>query len=655
MTKKMNKFFPLLQLLGIALLLALIILPIALNKKFLASLSQISNSQAASISASFTCSTVTVTGLDPIASSQTGDYSLWIIGPGASEGQTTFHRDGATTTNLNFRRLATGMLRPGQDYAIYLKYSDLKGGAFVGQTHAVFPSSCPISKPILSNVINFGINSDCSALQATGLTPSKQYVLTVYGTNNFYRANITTGPMGVATNIFPNSQWPSSYLIPGQTAYFSVNDASNYDFVYGVNAVTVPQTCGTPAAPSNMKAVFDAGWRGMVLTWNDNSNNEQRFEFQHILTNGTTYSVFTQPNVTTAIDNDYNVSTCAMAHNVRFQVRAVIDTLISGYKYYSAWSPQFTFTCPPPADPTNVTAVPYGSGVLVRWQDNATNEANYWVGRSDIARPYGGVADYLPANTTSYQDNTISCPTVHGKSYKVNASNASGYSAIVYSPVVTCPATPPPVATPAPTAIASTPAPAPVCQTTTTDVILLMDASRSMDDDGKFAKSNTAAVSLVNSLYTDKDVKIALVQFASSSNTKKVIGFQSSSNKSSLISKINGMTTSTDTYMGKGLDISNKLMASDGRSGAKKYIVLLSDGRADDSSTVDSKMRDTKAQGIIAHTIGLGPKTTINEPQLQLISSTTGGSYYYIDSPNSLLNVYNAIAVKICPSLKVGP
>jgi hypothetical protein len=451
-----SKYFPLIQLLVIAGLVVLFTVPLFLNKSLMRSIVSISDSHAATLSGSFTCSTVTVSGLDPITSNELGDYSLWIIGPGVSEGQTTLYKNGSTTTNLNFRRLSGGMLRPGQDYAIYLRLSAARGNTFLGQTHAVYPSSCPVSKPILSNVINFGINIDCSAIQATSLTPNKLYTLTVYGTNNFYRADITTGPMGVATDIFPNSQWPSAYLIPGQTAYFAVNDASNYDNVYGVSAVTVPQTCSTPAAPSNMKAVFDAAWKGMVLTWNDNSNNEQRFEFQHILTNGTTYSVFTQPNVTTAIDNDYNVSTCAMAHGVRFQVRAVIDTLISGAKYYSSWSPQFTFSCPPPADPTNVTAVLSGSGVLVRWQDNATNEVNYWVGRSDIARPYGGVADYLPPNTTSYQDNSISCPAVNGKSYKVNASNAAGYSAIVYSPVINCPVTatpvPTPLATPIPTA-----------------------------------------------------------------------------------------------------------------------------------------------------------------------------------------------------------
>lgn len=110
--------------------------------------------------------------------------------------------------------------------------------------------------------------------------------------------------------------------------------------------------------------------------------------------------------------------------------------------------------------------------------------------------------------------------------------------------------------------------------TKTTDIVLLLDRSRSMQGN-RLAKAKQAATQFVNELLVeDSQTKIALVTFQTSAQQNT--GLQGVSGKQTLLNAINGISTSGGTNIQAGLRIANNLLASS--SAQEKIIVLLSDG-----------------------------------------------------------------------------
>lgn len=83
----------------------------------------------------------------------------------------------------------------------------------------------------------------------------------------------------------------------------------------------------------------------------------------------------------------------------------------------------------PPAAPSGLTAKLASGSIVLTWQDNATDESAFSVERSEYTGT--GWSNFvalatLPANATSYTDNSF---TFKSYNYRVRASNAGGYSA----------------------------------------------------------------------------------------------------------------------------------------------------------------------------------------------------------------------------------
>lgn len=120
-------------------------------------------------------------------------------------------------------------------------------------------------------------------------------------------------------------------------------------------------------------------------------------------------------------------------------------------------------------------------------------------------------------------------------------------------------------------------------------------------------------------------------------------------------SKINSIRNATEkftgTYIGEALNNGVKQFPDENNTGARRYMILLTDGK--DTQNVEGFDRDktknaiqeAKRKGIKVFTIGLGKE--IDEEQLKEIASKTSGKYYYALNADILDNLFEVIAAQI--------
>src|SRR5574341_1154140 len=97
-------------------------------------------------------------------------------------------------------------------------------------------------------------------------------------------------------------------------------------------------------------------------------------------------------------------------------------------------------TCPPPADPTNLTATAASrTQIDLTWTDNATDETGYEVERSTDGGTTWSPLASLPANSQSHADTGLTCGTTyHYRVYATNADGNSGYSNVASATTDAC-------------------------------------------------------------------------------------------------------------------------------------------------------------------------------------------------------------------------
>ena len=119
---------------------------------------------------------------------------------------------------------------------------------------------------------------------------------------------------------------------------------------------------------------------------------------------------------------------------------------------------------------------------------------------------------------------------------------------------------------------------------TTSDVVLVIDNSNSMYEDGRMTKTKTAAIAFANELLTEgSSTRIALVVYAT--NVRSYTEFYDYNKKSELIAKINAISKEANNNNGgtnqqAGIHKAQELLASAASTGKNKSIVILSDGEA---------------------------------------------------------------------------
>jgi hypothetical protein len=200
-----------------------------------------------------------------------------------------------------------------------------------------------------------------------------------------------------------------------------------------------------PASPTNLNG--SAGFTGSAyvvnLSFSDNASNEFWVDLERCTGSGCTN--FTKVGQTLGEDStgvrDSNV---ARGVTYTYRVRAV------GFVGASGYSNTVEVSVPPvslPAAPSNLTAAMSGTNVVLTWQDNSTNEIDFYVERCQGTgcTSFIGVGTSGGANLATWTDYNASVGQSY--SYRVRVWNSDGYSGYSNTATIVMPggsATPPP-------------------------------------------------------------------------------------------------------------------------------------------------------------------------------------------------------------------
>ena len=241
-------------------------------------------------------------------------------------------------------------------------------------------------------------------------TGPMSYVLPTWAMGDQYRvvAENTVGDTFDYAN--PNINELGTIAAPG-TGFPHITVTSNSEVVI----VGEP----APAAPTGLTATLDTALSQVDLVWTDNATTETNYIVERSDNGGAFAAIATLP-----VDSmSYADTAVASGNHYEYQVAAVN----AGGSSYSNIVP-VDWTGAVPADPSGLAAtVLSATQVQLDWTDNALNETNYVVERSDNGgASFTVIANDLPADTVTFVDGTV----VAGNNYiyQVAATNAAGQS-----------------------------------------------------------------------------------------------------------------------------------------------------------------------------------------------------------------------------------
>jgi len=194
---------------------------------------------------------------------------------------------------------------------------------------------------------------------------------------------------------------------------------------------------------------------------------------------------------------------------------------------------------------------------------------------------------------------------------------------------------------------------------TPSDVVLLMDTSGSMNDDGgdppqPLFDAKTAATSFVGRLSVND--RVGAVSFATEAkllnelSSERSVVEQTISNLDILPNEEAGRTN-IGHAISLALNAFSSSLLREGEDKARKVIVLLTDGRANAPQVpggeefAQEKAGEAKNNGVILYTIGLGDK--VNVDFLKSIASLPDNYYKAVES-RDLDSIYRSVSESIC-------
>lgn len=194
--------------------------------------------------------------------------------------------------------------------------------------------------------------------------------------------------------------------------------------------------------------------------------------------------------------------------------------------------------------------------------------------------------------------------------------------------------------------------PAPACLAPV-DVMLVIDRSGSMKDDGTnpeqpLTQAKQGSNGFIDTLKASTD-KAGVVTYSSSATLNSAL----SSNFTAVKASYASVTANGSTNIAAAITKATTEMSTNGRSGTKHVMVLLSDGVpnvsgmtvAQASADAVAKAATAKSLGTVIYTIGLG--TGVNPTLMKQIASTPT-NYYFSPSGAELETIYKTIAVTEC-------
>lgn len=207
------------------------------------------------------------------------------------------------------------------------------------------------------------------------------------------------------------------------------------------------------------------------------------------------------------------------------------------------------------------------------------------------------------------------------------------------------------------------------CGNVPTDVVLIIDRSGSMTG-AKLTAAKTSAKRFIDVLAnSDIDNRIGMVSFSTSATTNS----QLSNNYASVKAQVDGLNANGNTCQECAIKAANAEIATRGRPGIKKVVVMLTDGQANwvEGATKQTDTALAEARALTAvnagfqadktvfFTIGLGEKDATGNTRffgpefLMKVATSTGGKHYF-PAPEELEGVYQDISLLIGKGLIGG-
>ena len=206
--------------------------------------------------------------------------------------------------------------------------------------------------------------------------------------------------------------------LSSQTTYYfrvyAYNDSGNSPYS-NIASATTP--AGAPLPPSDLTGTAPT-YRAVILTWRDNSDNEESFHIERKLTIANIWSPLVELTANTTSYSDSDVVPGA-SYNYRVYARNGMGS--------SPYSNEIRVVVPSgsPNPPSNLDAVPIHHRLVeITWRDNSDDELGFTIQRRLVGTSTWTTLGDVGANVTQYNDETVSPLTSYG--YRVQAFNRIG-------------------------------------------------------------------------------------------------------------------------------------------------------------------------------------------------------------------------------------
>lgn len=170
------------------------------------------------------------------------------------------------------------------------------------------------------------------------------------------------------------------------------------------------------------------------------------------------------------------------------------------------------------------------------------------------------------------------------------------------------------------------------------NLALVLDRSGSMEEERKIEYLRKAAILGLDRL-APRD-RVAVVEY----DDKITVMWpsQTAENLEPLKQRINRLTPRGSTNLAGGLEAGIKEARPHADREGVTRVLLMTDGLANqgvtDPAAIRAIAREAKRQGVRVATIGLG--LDFNEKLLQAIAETGGGTYYYVENPKQIAQIF---------------
>src|SRR3989344_7809988 len=317
----------------------------------------------------------------------TAPETAWANVPGASNlpsgnGVTmTYTHTGLTARNLYDYRVRA-YVNSGNPSA-WITVSGVRALDFVPQITSMSPSPVTIgSAPVTVTISGSNFVSEFSVgMRPQGSTePWINNIYCSYVPNtgcNFVNSNTITIPI-------PANAAPGNYE-------FMVANVYNIavPIISDPNVLTIQTQATIPNVPSGLTAVAQSS-TSMLLTWTDNSLNEQGFTLQYKLSTAPETSWANVPGASNLPAGNVPGGTVTYSQTTGLVANTAYNYRVRAYNGEgpSAWYPTgvpyptgTTLDTSPTAPTLSTVVAQSSSSVLLTWVDNSVNENGFWIGR----------------------------------------------------------------------------------------------------------------------------------------------------------------------------------------------------------------------------------------------------------------------------------